>query len=126
MSAELRRSKRVPDKKNKNLSNVSSSSTKESPRSINKMDAAVVEDNSSTRKTAKSSSNQASRVRRAELETAISKKRLEQELQTERVHFQERHDQLQKQQELMNLKLALKLVEFQGEDNSISDKSSEI
>ncbi|KAL3270176.1 hypothetical protein HHI36_009233 [Cryptolaemus montrouzieri] len=45
MSAELERSKRVADEKNKNLSNVSSSSNEESQRSINKMNAAAVEDN---------------------------------------------------------------------------------
>ncbi|KAL3285685.1 hypothetical protein HHI36_000217 [Cryptolaemus montrouzieri] len=91
MSAELIRSKRLAVKKNKNLSNVSSSSNKESKRSIKKMDTAAVEDNTSTRKTTKSTSSQASR----------------------------------KQQELMDLKLALKLVEFQGEDDGISDESSE-
>ncbi|KAL3275720.1 hypothetical protein HHI36_020468 [Cryptolaemus montrouzieri] len=85
------------------------------------MDAAAVEDNTSTRKTAKSTSSQASRVRRAELETAIAKKQLGQE----RLKLQTEREQLQKQHELMYLKLALKLLEFQGEDDGISDKSSE-
>ncbi|KAL3284304.1 hypothetical protein HHI36_018462 [Cryptolaemus montrouzieri] len=106
MSAELRRSKHLADKKNKNLSNVSSSSNKESLRSINKMDTAAVEDNTSTRKTAKSTSSRASRTGCEQL--------------------QKRHEQLQKQYELMDLKLALKLVEFQGENDGISDRSSEI